>query len=169
MIQSASVAEIQETTVSEEPLRFERRTDSQTWAIRNGEETAVRVLRCFPWTSPRQYISFRDHEDNEVALVTDLDELDEESVRVAELALVEAGFVMEIESVISLEDEFEIRNWKVETRQGQRTFQTKCDDWPREMESGGLLFRDVAGDLFLIAEPDRLDERSRRLLSAFLD
>jgi hypothetical protein len=34
---------------------------------------------------------------------------------------------------------------------------------------GGLLIRDVAGDLYHLAEPAKLDKRSRELLWAFVD
>ena len=51
----------------------------------------------------------------------------------------------------------------------ERTFQTKLDDWPRELPGGGLLIGDVAGDLYQIANRDDLDEKSRKLLWAFAD
>ena len=36
-----------------------------------------------------------------------------------------------------------------------RTFQTRLDHWPCELPGGGLLIRDVAGDLYYIADADR--------------
>ena len=54
-------------------------------------------------------------------------------------------------------------------RQGARLFQTHLDDWPRVLSSGGLLIRDVAGDLYHIAAPEALDKKSRELLWAFVD
>ena len=68
------------------------------------------------------------------------------------------SFVMDIERVDSIEEEFEIRNWRVVTRQGPRTFQTRRDEWPREMPHGGVFIRDVAGDLYRVADPEALDE-----------
>src|SRR2546426_3850223 len=84
-------------------------------------------------------------------------------------ALVAAGFVFEVTRVIAIDEEVEIRHWRVETREGARTFQTRLDDWPRLLPHGGLLVRDVVGDLYHLADPKALDKRSRALLWAFVD
>ncbi len=151
-------------------LRLERRRDGQIWLLRDGhDDVAVRARPCFPWTHPGRYVSLRDADDSELILVHDLGELAADARRLVQEALVEVGFVLEITRVLSLESEFEIRNWKVETRQGPFTFQTKLDDWPHELPGGGALIRDVAGNLFLIPDPAALDAHSRKLLWAFVD
>ena len=104
-----------------------------------------------------------------MALVRDLDELEPESRRALEASLAEAGFVLEVESVESVEDEIEIRTFHVRTRQGPRRFQTLRDEWPRPMPGGGILLRDVAGDLYLVRDPAKLDRTSRDRLWALLD
>jgi hypothetical protein len=71
--------------------------------------------------------------------------------------------------VVEIEEEVEIRQWTVETRDGPRHFQTHLDDWPRVLPMGGLLIRDVGGDLYRLPDPARLDRRSRELLWAFVD
>jgi hypothetical protein len=68
-----------------------------------------------------------------------------------------------------VEEEVEIRVWRVRTRQGARRFQTRRDDWPRTLPGGGLLIRDVAGDLFHVPDPDALDRTSQERLWAFVD
>lgn len=150
-------------------LRIEKRRDGRLWTEYAGKAVALRVQSCFPWSHTRQYISLRDEEENEVALIEDLSRLEPESRRLIEQALAEAGFVMEIESVISLNEEFEIRSWHVQTKQGPRKFQTKRDEWSQVISGGGLLFRDVAGDLFYIRQPHTMDPASRKLLAAFID
>ena len=96
-------------------------------------------------------------------------ELDPASRRVLEEALMTAGFVFEITRVTAIEEEVEIRHWQVETRQGTRSFQTRLDAWPRLLPRGGLLIRDVAGDLYRVIDPAALDDQSRALLWAFVD
>ena len=71
--------------------------------------------------------------------------------------------------VLEIEEEVEIRRWQVETAQGPRRFVTRLDDWPRALPGGGLLIRDVAGDLYHLADPARMDQESRELLWAFVD
>lgn len=150
-------------------LRVERRQDGQLWAERNGESRPVWVRRCFPWSEPTRFVSLLDHENNEFALVPDVRALAPSSRRALEDALAEAGFVLQVERIESVDEEVEIRTWKVRTRQGPRSFQTRLDDWPREVPGGGFLIRDVAGDLYHVADPGALDEKSRELLWAFVD
>jgi len=150
-------------------LRLERRADGRVWAIRGDAERAVWVRRCFPWSEPGRFLSLRDDDEEEFALVADVGELDAASRRVLEESLLAAGFVFEVTRVLAIDEEVEIRHWRVETRQGSRSFQTRLDDWPRMLPHGGLLVRDVAGDLYHLAEPQALDKKSRALLWAFVD
>ncbi|HEU5219338.1 MAG TPA: DUF1854 domain-containing protein [Gemmatimonadales bacterium] len=128
----------------------------------------VVVRRCFPWSEPGKYISLRDENEEEVALVKDPADLTSESQLALGLAMAEAGFVFEVTRVIEVEEEVEIRHWKVDTRQGLRSFQTRLDDWPRALPGGGFLIRDVAGDLYRLPQADRMDKVSQELLWAFV-
>jgi hypothetical protein len=150
-------------------LRLECRSDASLWAIRDGQERAVSVRRCVPWSEPSRHLSLRDTDDEEFALVRDPAELDARSRAALEMALAVAGFVFEVTRVLEIDEEVEIRRWRVETKQGPRTFQTRLDDWPRPLPHGGLLIRDLAGDLYHLDRPERLDRESRELLWAFVD
>lgn len=153
---------------TEEALRLERRRDGRLWATRKGEERPVRVRRLFPWSEQDRHVSLRDDANREFALVGPDDDMDPRSRAVLEEATVAAGFVLEVTGVRALDEEVEIRVWTVDTRQGPRTFQTHLDDWPRDVPGGGLLIRDVAGDLYHVAEPEAMDRTSRELLWAFV-
>jgi hypothetical protein len=153
----------------ETALRLRSAGDGRLFAIVEGEAVSVRLRQCFPWSEPHRHLSLRDEEDEEVALVEDPSTLAPESRQALEQALAEAGFVLEVTRVLSIDEEVEIRQWKVETKHGPRSFQTHLDDWPRTLPMGGLLIRDVAGDLYLLAAPGELDRRSRELLWAFVD
>lgn len=150
-------------------LRLEHRTDGQLWATRDGVERAVTVRRCFPWSEPGRFVSLRDHEDEEFALVGDAAALDAPSREALQEALAAAGFVLQVTRVLEIEEEVEIRRWHVVTRQGRRRFVTRLDDWPRALPGGGLLIRDVAGDLYHLGDPAGMDPESRELLWAFVD
>jgi hypothetical protein len=129
----------------------------------------VHVRRCFPWSEPDRFISLRDDEGVEFALVADPGELELAARHVLEEALADAGFVFEVTAVIELDEEVELRSWCVATQQGPRRFQTKLDDWPRKLPDASLLIRDVTGDFYRVANATRLDKRSRSLLWAFID
>lgn len=150
-------------------LELSRGEDGQLWLNGASGPEPVRVVRCFPWSEPGRFISLRNADDEELALVRDVSELKPGARRALTLSLLEAGFVLEIEAIEDVEEEIEIRTFRVRTRQGPRRFQTLRDEWPRELPSGGLLLRDVAGDLYLVRNPGGLDPRSERLLWAFLD
>jgi hypothetical protein len=157
------------TTVVRGNVMLERRADGRLWAVREGEARPVWVRRCFPWSEAGRHVSLRDGDENEIAFVADPSTLDAASREALEGALAEAGFVFEITRVLEIEEEVEIRHWRVETRQGERRFQTRLDDWPLELPGGGLLIRDVAGDLYRLADAGSLDKKSRALLWAFVD
>jgi len=159
------VPDISESTA----LMLQNNGDGRLNALLGERTVAVKLRQCFPWSEPTRHISLRDSDDKEVALVDDPSALDEDSRQALELALAEAGFVLEVTRVLEIEEEIEIRQWTVETRQGNRSFQTHLDDWPRVLPGGGLLIRDVAGDLYRLADPQKLDKKSRALLWAFVD
>ena len=144
-------------------------TDGRLVVMVDGAPVPVRLRQCFPWSEPGLHLSLRDDEDREVAIVDDPAELDAESRGAIEQALAEAGFVLEVTRVLAIDEEVEIRQWTVETRQGRRSFQTHLDDWPRGLPNGGIVIRDVAGDLYRLAAPAEMDKQSRELLWAFVD
>ena len=150
-------------------LKLERALDGRLCAQVGSERRVVRVQRCFPWSEPDHFISLRDDDDQEFALVADPSLLDAHGRAVLRAALSEAGFIFDVSAVIEIEEEVELRNWLVRTRQGARRFQTRLDDWPRKLPDGGLLIRDVTGDFYRVADPARLDGTSRELLWAFVD
>lgn len=150
-------------------LRLRRDREGSLTMTRDGQEAQVYPHLCFPWTAPCRYISLRDREKNEKALLENVLELDPESRAALEEVMAEARFVFSITGIHSAQAEFELRVWKVQTQQGERQFQTKLDDWPRPLPDGGLLIRDIGGDLYRVENPHDLDAASRRILWAFMD
>jgi|SRR5689334_1709708 len=150
-------------------LVLEKRRDGRLWALLAERAAPVKLRRCFPWTFPERYISLQNDENEELAFVADPHDLDEASRSALSQALSEAGFVFLITRVYSVEEDFELRCFKVETPQGPRAFQTALDAWPRETPDGGLLIEDVAGDVFRIQNPESLDPKSRELVWELVD
>ncbi len=144
-----------------------RERDGQLWAARGDRRTPVRVHRCFPWSDPERHISLRDHNEDEFAYVEEINVLNESSRAALREALAIAGFLFEVTAVTEVSEEIEIRHWVVETRQGSRRFQTKLEDWPVTVPGGGLLVRDVGGDLYSVPDPEALDRTSRDWLWAY--
>src|SRR4051812_39301783 len=153
----------------EEGLVLRNEGDGRLLIDVDGELTPVRLRQCFPWSDPRRHLSLRDDDERELALVEDPADLGDASREALELALADAGFVLEVTRVVSIDEEVEIRQWVVETKHGPRRFQTHLDDWPRLLPGGALLIRDVGGDLYRLPPARTLDRTSRELLWAFVD
>src|SRR5690606_37418979 len=84
-------------------LRLESAGDGRLYVLVAGRRALVTVRQCFPWSEPRRYLSLRDADEREVALVDDPDALDAESRQALEQALAEAGFVLEVVRVVSID------------------------------------------------------------------
>ena len=130
---------------------------------------AVTVTRCFPWSDPMSWLSIRDAKGAEIALLESVDILCEESRKALVNALAEVAFVFVVTAIVEVAEQFELRQWRVRLRQGERSFQTKLNAWPRALPSGELLIQDVANDFYLVENIDALDSKSAQLLSAFID
>jgi hypothetical protein len=156
-------------SASEGRLVLEHRPDGRLWARTGDVARVVHVRRCFPWSEPARFVSLRDDDGEEFAFVQEPDELDEASRHALEDALADAGFLFDVIAVLEIEEEVELRHWRVRTRQGDRSLQTRLDDWPRTLPAGGLLIRDVTGDLYRLPDPASLDRASRAMLWAFVD
>ena len=154
--------------VRPEQIALRTARDGRLLAMVGGKPVTVRLRQCFPWSEPRRYLSLRDDAEREILLVDDPAALSAESREALESALAAAGFVLEVTRVLEIDEEVEIRQWSVETLHGPRMFQTHLDDWPRLLPGGGLLIRDVGGDLYRLV-PDEMDRKSRDLLWAFVD
>jgi Domain of unknown function (DUF1854) len=134
----------------------------------HGEDGPVQVrpISCFPWSSPGEYVSLRDADDREVALIRETQSLDTASRAALEQTIAQTSFVFVVNRIDSVGDELELRVWKVHTDQGPRTFQTKLDQWPQVIDCEAMVVRDLAGDLYKI-KPHSLDPKSLKLFWAF--
>jgi hypothetical protein len=165
----ANVEEAHEQLAHTGRPTLERQSDGRILARVAGEHRVVHVRRCFPWSEPERFVSLRDDDGEEFVLIADPRSLDPTSRQVLEETLAEAGFLFDVTGVREIEEEVELRHWRVRTSQGDRSFQTRLDDWPRRLPDGGLLIRDITGDLYRIADVACLDGKSRALLWAFVD
>jgi hypothetical protein len=138
------------------------------WLDHEGRSVSVRPVRCFPWSAPAELVSLRDGDDQEQYLVESPEDLDPSSRAALASALLSAGFVLEVDAILSIEEDYEVRIWRARTRHGLRTFQTRLDEWPWAAPDGGHLIRDLCGDLFRLPPAEQLDEKSRHCLWAYV-
>lgn len=143
--------------------------DGRLLLRQGGRWISVKLLACFPWSNPHAYISLRDDENVEHALIRDPSDLAGESREALVRAMAVSGFAFEITRIDAIEKDFELRVWRVQTQQGSRRFATKLEDWPRRLAGGEILIEDLAGDLFVIRDEEKLDRPSRKRLWAFVE
>ncbi|MGF1656597.1 MAG: DUF1854 domain-containing protein [Verrucomicrobiales bacterium] len=137
--------------------------------VREGQPMMVRVQHCFPWTQPKRFLSIRSLDDTEELFIEDPAALEPGSREALENAAQQQRFIFMVEQVFEVKTEHELRLWRVATHKGLRRFQTKLDDWPVMVGDGSWLLRDVAGDIYFFERLSELDEKSRLILSAYLD
>lgn len=124
----------------------------------------VRVARCFPWSRPERYVSFRNPEGEELVLVEELDALDEATRALVHEELAAQEFLPRITAIESVDDQFDVMVWQVQTDRGPIALQVKEQEEVRQLDDGRVLVRDHAGGLFVVPDIDALDLCSRRLL-----
>lgn len=135
---------------------------------RSGPDAApvenVRLARCFPWLRPQEFISIRDSEGNEVALIEEMGSLAQPVRELVERELAAHEFLPCILAVRSVDDRFDVMVWQVQTDRGAIELQVKHTEDVRELPGGRIAIRDYAGGLFLIPDLGALDARSQRLV-----
>ena len=149
------------------PPEIQRDSDGSLHIIREGKPVTVMLHPCFPWSATTRYISLRENENKEIYLINRLEDLDDASRQAVEASLAESTFMLEVTAIKQIKKEFDLRLWTVDTKQGPRRFQTKLEDWPRNLPDGGMVISDLSGDLYHIADPDGLDRKSARLLWSY--
>ena len=135
---------------------------------KDNKEIQIHVKKCFPWSHPKEFLSLRDNDDNEVFMVERLEDVDAKIQTILHNYMDLVDFILEIIKIHEIKEDIELRQYFVSTKQGRRTFQTKLEDWPEVMEDGSVLIEDLAGDLFKVRSYESLDEKSKKILSTYV-
>src|SRR5690349_9668908 len=109
---SAALNEAQTQTRRRSSPRLWLGPDHRLWLEHAGRTVSVQPVRCFPWSAPGELISLRDAEEQEQHLVESPEDLDPSSREALASSMLSAGFVLEIEAILSVEEDYEVRIWK---------------------------------------------------------
>jgi hypothetical protein len=160
-------------TVTPEPARMDprdlvllRQEDGTLALIRPGADPVrgVGVARCFPWTHNDSFISVRDGEGREICLIDSLSAVKPETRLVMEEELGNQEFLPVVTAVHTVEDQFDVVAWSVETDRGTIEIQVKNAEDVRQLDDGRVLIRDHAGGVFVVRDTSSLDAKSRRIV-----
>ena len=135
----------------------------------NAVETPVQVVYCFPWSHARRYVSLRDDKGKELALLDDLDAVEQPARQLLEDELARRNFIPTVTAITRIDNQGELSFWEVRTTAGLRHFFTSKNDAIRKLTTQKLLVIDVGKDLYLIENHQQMDEKSCELLWRYLD
>lgn len=129
----------------------------------------VALYQASPLRRPGRHLSFLDGAGDEVAMVDAIDDLPEGSREVAREALRRRYLTARIRRIVAIRQEFGVTYWDVETDRGLRDFVVQSlSESCQWLGDGHLLFVDVDGNRFEIADRSALDAESGRLLDDVL-
>ena len=126
----------------------------------------VQLMCAFPMSHPGQYIVLKDSEKKELGIIRDLKELDSAQEEIVLEEMRKTYFVPVITRILSVQEEFGMSAWEVETDRGGCTIKVRRrgKDSVIERDDGGLIITDVDSNRFEIKDVNTLDVKSRSLL-----
>lgn len=130
--------------------------------------TNVEAIRSFPLTDSNKYISLLDSEEKEIGIIQDIKQLPRESEKVLRSELQKRYFLPKITKIHSLDGEFGVTQWVVETNRGPVTFGMRTRYDVVSLENGRVLIKDADGNRYEIENYHRLDPDSMALLETQL-
>jgi hypothetical protein len=144
------------------------------WHLRltiEGDRSYLRpkLVRATPLSDPERYICFMDDKNEEICMIDALDQLDEESRRLAREALDQRYLTAVIQRIESMRNEFGTSYWDVQTDRGQREFVVQnVAENAQWLSDTRLLLIDVDGNRFEIPDVALLDKHSVGLIDQVL-
>ena len=131
-------------------MKFKLASDHKLYYQKDESLVPVELVQCFPLTYPNEYYSLLDSEGLEIELFENFDHLTQNERSLLEQYLNSKSYKCMIIGIHSIEEDFGLRNFKVKTNMGDRTFQMPLDEWPKESRNGQILFEDVFGEKFIL-------------------
>lgn len=126
--------------------------------------TKVEPVRSFPVSETTRYIALLDDEGNEIGIVEDVKKLTPTSRDILIDELQKRYFMPKITKINSLDGQFGVTTWHVETTQGDVEFGIRTRYDIVTLESGRVLIKDADGNRYEIENYNKLDPKSIALL-----
>jgi len=121
-------------------------------------------VRSFPVSETNKYIALVNDEGDEIGIVEDVRKLSPQSRDVLTEELQKRYFMPKITKINSLDGQFGVTTWNVETSQGDVEFGIRTRYDIVTLESGRVLLKDADGNKYEIENYNKLDPKSIALL-----
>lgn len=133
----------------------------------------VSLRRALPVGRPLEYISVADHEDKEIGIIRDVEELSEEQRRIVSDELNRRYFCPEILEVKSVKDKLGYVYFELVLKVGEQVYQKNCavkdvSKNIRMLDDKRLIIFDVDGNRYIIGSLPGLDGKSFKRLEPYL-
>ena len=127
--------------------------------------TGVELRRMFPITGLTKYIALVDSEGEQIAIIRDLNDLMEDSRKVAEKVLEEYYMIPRITKFIKMSEKFKIWMWTAETDKGIYTFEIRNHITAvKPLYDGRVLIKDANDKRYEIPDVKQLDKKSLKMI-----
>lgn len=127
--------------------------------------TGVELRRMFPITGLTKYIALVDSEGEQIAIIRDLNDLMEESRKVAEKVLEEYYMIPRITKFLKMSQKFKIWMWTAETDKGVCTFEIRNHITAvKPLYDGRVLIKDANDNRYEIPDVKQLDKKSLKMI-----
>ncbi len=130
--------------------------------------TKVEPVRSFPLSETVRFITLLDSEGNEIGIVEDVRKLAPQSRDVLLEELEKRYFMPKITKINSLDGQFGVTQWDVETTQGDVQFGMRTRYDIVTLGNGRVLIKDADGNRYEIENYNKLDQKSYALLQTQL-
>lgn len=120
--------------------------------------------RPFPVSYP-EFIIFCDSEGKEICMIKDYTKLDEDSRESLDFVLEKLYFIPRIVKIFSLRTSGDEFQWEVLTNRGRRSFSTRGRHNVFSINPKVVMI-DTEGNVYVIPDREKLDKKSRFLLSS---
>ena len=131
------------------------------------EGKKVSITPCFPAKHMDKFLSVRNDEGEEVHFLSDLSIVTKEESEMIATLLSLKGKKLNILKVYSVEDDIELRVFKVNTSAGETMFYTRLEDWPKKLSKGVFSLIDIHEDEYIL-DLSILDKKSRQTISGLV-
>lgn len=129
----------------------------------------VVLHRTFPFTHPHRYISLRNEKGEEIAILSDIEGLDEESRAEVETELRFRYLIPVVERIDKIKQNPGMWVWNLQTNLGPLVMTMRnLHDHIQIPKTGRMLITDMDGRRCEIVDIDKLDAHSRGQLSVIL-
>jgi len=129
----------------------------------------VRIARAFPFSDPDRYIGLRDGDDKDIGILVTLNEMDRDSRAIVEEELERRYFTPRIERVLTVNEEFGVVTWEVETDRGPRRFLVRnLRDSTFPLGANRLMITDTDGNRYEFPDVSAVGTKAMTVLSKVL-